>query len=108
VDAQHCNGFDFAGLLPLLSQHDPPQQPQRVRWRNDTDREKKAAPGFGGDISDAASRLGLAGTFQPGSMVYPLRVNEMSVTRTVLAICSLRGHFQAIRLGAYPNLAKGF
>jgi len=59
VNAQHCNGRDFAGLFgPPLSQHDPPHEPQRIGWGNGT---KRGGSGAGlGDISDAAPRLGPA------------------------------------------------
>ena len=57
VNAQHCNGRDFAGLFgPPLSQHDPPHEPQRIGWDNGT---KRGGSGAGlGDISDTAPRLG--------------------------------------------------
>jgi len=34
------------GFWAVVPQHDPPQHPQRIRWRNGTERGKGAAPGW--------------------------------------------------------------
>jgi len=78
VNAQHCNGRDFAGLFgPPLSQHDPPHEPQRIGWGNGT---KRGGSGAGlGDISDAAPRLGPA---RPARFNLIRVSGQQDVTRT--------------------------
>ena len=78
VNAQHCNGRDFAGLFgPPLSQHDPPHEPQRIGWDNGT---KRGGSGAGlGDISDAAPRLGPA---RPARFNLIRVSGQQDVTRT--------------------------
>jgi hypothetical protein len=34
LEPQHCHGIDLEGFLTVAPQHNPPQQPQRPRWRN--------------------------------------------------------------------------
>jgi hypothetical protein len=46
------------GFWRARPQHDPPQQPQRRRWRNGTERGKERRYGLGDHVRDAEPRPG--------------------------------------------------
>jgi hypothetical protein len=97
VDAQDRHSLDFAGILGRRLQHDPPQRPQRLRWRNGAERRREgAAPDLGGTSPAPLpphARLGIGG--QTGSI---LRAEgQQDVTRT--------DDRARPRLAAYPAAA---